>query len=137
MSQPPSQPPRPRILHSRTESQSYVDAATEAESRPMQFDPNVRSHYIRQMLELIQPMVARGASEEEIKAQTGDFAENYPNFFKKLMAKEDLQPIYGMIHMLDRMGAGQINQHQASIAVGTNLYKKYIEPNLRRSGQPN
>lgn len=136
MSQPPSQPPRPPrpgIQHSRTESQSYVDAAAEAESRPIQFDPNVRSHYIRQMLDQIPPMVARGMTEEEIKAATGDFADNYPNFFKKLMAKEDIQPIYGMLNMLDRMGSGQINQHQASVVVGTNLYKKYVEPNLRRN----
>ncbi len=123
---------QPHIQTARTEGQSYTDAASEAESRPLQFDPNVRSQYIRQMLEQIPPMVARGMSEDEIKAATGDFADNYPNFFKKLMAKEDIQPLYGMLHMLDRMGAGQINQHQASVVVGTQLYKTYVEPTLRR-----
>ena len=115
------------------ERQSYADATTEAENRPMQFDPSVRSQYIRQMLHDIQQMLERGLTEEQIKAETGTFAENYPNFFKKLIDKEDLQPIHTMINMLDRMGSGELNQHQASIVVGTQLYQKYIEPSLRRN----
>ena len=116
------------------ERQSVVDAASEAQNRPLEYDPSVRANYIRQMLRDIPQMLERGMTEEQIKTETGDFAKNYPNFFKKLMDKEDLQPIYTMINMLDRMGAGEINQHQASVVVGTKLYQKYIEPSLRRSG---
>ena len=114
------------------ERQSYDSAAAEAENRTLEYDPSVRAQYIRQMLHDIPQMLQRGMSEQEIKDATGQFADNYPNFFKKLMDKEDLQPIHTMVNMLDRMGSGQINQHQASIIVGTQLYNKYIEPTLRR-----
>lgn len=128
----PLRPSRPSIQHSRTERQSYADAAAEAENRPLEFDPNIRSQYIRNMIQTILTMQSQGLTEEEIEKETHDFAINYPNFFKKLIAKEDLQPIYGMLSMLDKMGQGQVSQHEASIAVGTHLYKKYVEPNLRR-----
>lgn len=123
-----------RLAPGPLERQSYDQAASDAENRTLEYDPSVRAQYIRQMLHDIPPMIERGATEEEIKAATGDFASNYPNFFKKLMDKEDLQPIHTMVNMLDRMGSGQISQHQASIVVGTQLYQKYIEPSLRRNG---
>lgn len=117
------------------ERQSYDDAANDAQNRQLEYDPSVRANYIRQMLRDIPQMLERGMTEEEIKAETGDFAEKYPNFFKKLIDKEDLQPIHTMVNMLDRMGTGEINQHQASVVVGTKLYQTYIEPSLRRSGR--
>ena len=123
-----------RIAPGPLERQSYDQAASEAENRTLEYDPSVRAQYIRQMLHDIPEMLERGMTEDEIKTATGDFSKLYPNFFKKLMDKEDLQPIHTMVNMLDRMGSGQINQHQASIVVGTQLYQKYIEPSLRRNG---
>jgi len=113
--------------------QSYQQAAAEALNRPIEYDPAIRAQYIRSMLNDIPKMLAEGKTEDEIKAATGDFAEKYPHFFQKLMAREDLQPIWGMVNMLEKMATGEINQHQASVVVGKQLYNKYVEPQLRRN----
>jgi hypothetical protein len=39
-----------------------------------------------------------------------------------------------MLAMLDRMGSGDLTQHQASVIVGQRLHDTYIKPQLDESG---
>lgn len=116
------------------ERQNYSDAAAEAESRSLDFDPNVRARYIREMLRDIPVWLNQGLTEEQIREKAPDFAEKYPELFQKIIQKQDLSPIQSMLAMLDRMGEGNISQHQASIIIGKKLVDKFVNPQLRGDG---
>ncbi len=124
-----NRPPRPPI-----ERQSFTDASNEAASRSLDFDPNVRARYIREMLRDIPLWLSQGLTEEQIREKVPDFSERYPELFQKLIKNEDLSPIQSMLAMLDRMGNGSISQHQASIIIGKKLVDKFVNPQLNGGG---
>jgi hypothetical protein len=116
------------------ERQSYEQAAAEASSRSLDFDPNVRARFIREMLNDIPRWMAQGLTEEQIREKVPEFAEKYPELFQKIITRQDLSPIQSMLAMLDRMGEGNITQHQASIIIGKKLVDKFVNPQLNGGG---
>ena len=116
------------------ERQSIDEATREAESRALDFDPNLRARYIRDMLRDIPFWQNQGLTEDEIKEKIPQFHERYPELFRKIIQKQDLSPIQSMLAMLDRMGEGNITQHQASVIIGKKLVDKFITPQLNGSG---
>lgn len=106
------------------------DATAEAESRPLDYDPAARAGYIRAMLVDIPAWQEKGDSEDTIRERIPDFIDRYPELFKKILQKEDLSPIHGMLSMLDRISEGKINQHQASVTIGKKLVDQYVTPQL-------
>jgi len=125
---PTNQPPPP------IERKSYEDAASEASSRSLDFDPNVRARFIREMLTDIPKWIEQGLSEEQIKEKAPEFTDRYPELFTKIIQKQDLSPIQSMLTMLDRMGEGAISQHQASVIIGKKLVDKFVTPQLSGNG---
>lgn len=117
-----------------TQRQSITEAVAEAESRGIEFDPNVRAQYVRTMVRDVALMVAQGDSEQVITERVPEFAEKYPELFKKLIKREDLAPIQSMLAMLDRMGEGALSQHQASVIIGQKLVDRYVTPQLNGDG---
>ena len=117
------------------ERKSIEEATAEAEARPLDYDPAARASYIRSMLVDIPSWQANGDSEEVIRTRVSDFVERYPELFKKIIEKADLTPINNMLVMLDQMGNGKINQHQASVVVGKKLVDRYITPHLKSNGR--
>lgn len=122
---PSNQPPPPM------ERQSYEDAAAEASSRSLDFDPNVRARFIREMLTDIPKLMLEGLTEEQIRQKVPEFTDKYPELFTKIIQNQDLSPIQSMLAMLDRMGEGNISQHQASIIIGKKLVDKFVNPQLK------
>lgn len=112
------------------ERKSTAEAIAEAESRPLDFDPNIRARYVRQMVQDVARWVTEGQSEETIRQKVPEFADKYPELFKKIVLKQDLSPIQSMLAMLDRMGEGTITQHQASVIIGKKLVDRYVTPQL-------
>ena len=110
--------------------QSIEEATAEAEARALEYDPNVRARYIREMLRDIARWMAEGIPEDNIREKVPDFIEKYPELFKKIINKQDLSPIQSMLAMLDRMGEGNISQHQASVIIGKKLVDRYVTPQL-------
>jgi hypothetical protein len=110
--------------------ESIDEATSKAESRSLDFNPRVRARFIREMIEEINTFLDNGFSEEKIRENVPEFAEKYPELFSKLIKRQDLTPINGMLAMLDKMSEGNISQHQASIIIGKNLVDKFINPNL-------
>ena len=110
--------------------QSIAEATSEAESRTLEYDPNVRAQYIRSMLQDIARWMAAGDSDETIKQRVPEFIENYPELYKKISNRQDLAPIQSMLASLDRMGEGNLSQHQASVIVGKKLVDGYVTPQL-------
>ncbi len=118
-----------------TQRQSMEEATAEAEARPLDYDPSSRAKYIRAMLRDIASWMAQGDSDEIIREKAKDFIEQYPELFKKIIARQDLSPIQQMLSMLDKMAQGSISQHQASVAVGKKLVDKYVTPSLNGSAE--
>lgn len=112
------------------ERQSIEQATAEASSRQLDFDPNVRARYIRQIMTDVPVWLSQGLSEDQIREKIPDFALKYPELFKKMITNQDLSPIQSMLAMLDRMGEGNISQHQASVIIGKKLVDRYVNPQL-------
>jgi hypothetical protein len=110
--------------------QSIEEATAEAEARTIEYDPASRAQYIRTMLQDIALWMSQGDSEETIRNRVPEFIENYPELFKKVIYHKDLAPIQTMLSMLDKMGSGQLSQHQASVIVGKKLVDRYVTPQL-------
>lgn len=115
--------------------QSIEDATREAETRPLDFNPRERAAIIREMIDILVPLVRSGKLESELKIAYPTYAENYPELFKKIVTKQDLTPLRTMLTMLDKMAEGSINQHQASVIVGQRLVDRFVTPQLRGGAQ--
>ncbi len=126
-------PSMPSMQPPSVQRQSIAEATAEAEARSLEYDPNVRSQYIRSVLQDIAKWMSEGVTEDNIKQRIPHFIENYPELFKKIINKQDLSPIQSMLAVLDKMGEGNLSQHQASIIVGKKLVDRYVTPQLNGS----
>jgi hypothetical protein len=115
--------------------QSMEEAVAEAESKPLEYNPKQRAQYIRTMLRDIALWMSQGDSKETIEERVPQFVESYPELFKKIITRQDLSPIQNMLTMLDRMGEGNLSQHQASIQIGKNLVDRYVTPQLNGASE--
>ena len=109
------------------DKEEYEKLAREAESRPLEYNPADRASYIRNNLTLIGRYVTAGLSRAEIKDRLPGFVKDYPHLFEKATEPgADMSMLGGMLHMLDKMASGKVNQHQASVIVGKALSHKYV-----------
>jgi len=109
------------------------ESIRDAESRPLDFPAKERAIYIRAMVERARDFLDAGRSVEDIKTLLPEFARDYPHLFETVMGPDfDPSTLQTMLVMLDRMGGGSLNHHQASVIVGKRLAQKYIRPD----GQP-
>ena len=115
--------------------QSIEEATEEAEARPLEYNPNERARYVRRHLQDIALWMSHGDTQDTIRQRVPEFVEHYPELFKKIIEKQDLSPIQSMLTMLDRMGEGNLSQHQASIIVGQKLVDRYVTPQLKGNGK--
>jgi hypothetical protein len=117
---------------SGVDKQSIEDAVKEAESKPLGFAPGARANYIRDMIRELTTLVNAGKTPEEIKAVPllAKFAQDYPELFKKVIQRQDLSHLGVMLNALDKMEAGALSQHEASILVGQRLVDKFVKPQL-------
>jgi len=115
------------------ERKSINEAIAEAQARPLEYDPQVRARYVRDMVSTIGGHIESGKTKEEIAALEPDFSEKYKNLFDTLTQTGgyNKQNLTTMLALLDRMGQGELNQHQASVIVGQKLAEKYVNPSLK------
>lgn len=112
--------------------ESISELITEAENKPVEFDPVQRSAFIRKSVQQVKAMLAGGHDPETIKSVFPEFAEQFPNLLEMLLRPGgfDEKSLALMINMLDKMGAGKTTQHQASVVVGEHLMNSYVKPQL-------
>jgi hypothetical protein len=101
-------------------------------------DPAVaktRASYIRAQIAKMVTLKSEGKSETVIREEVSRFAEDYPTLYKKVLEGGDQDPsLRTMLALMDRMGSGELSQHQASVIVGQRLHDKYIKPKLDQDG---
>jgi len=90
-----------------------------------------RATYVRDMVEKIKELRSQEASLDSIRDATGTFSTQYPGLFKMILADSyNDASLRTMLALLDRMGSGQMSQHQASVVVGQRLHDIYIKPKM-------
>ena len=107
---------------------SIEDSIKDAERRSLDFPATERALYVRAMVTRAQELKASGRSIDHIKEQLPEFARDYPHLFETITGEYDPATLNTMLAMLDRMGQGGLNHHQATVIVGQRLAQKYIRP---------
>jgi len=117
-----SQPPRPSFQPPK-------------EEQAIPLEPDVakaRSVYVRSNLNKVLAMKADGKTKEEIEKELPRFVGGYPSLFKMVMNEGGYNEgsLKTMLAMLEKMGSGDLTQHQASAIVGERLSDVYIKPKI-------
>ncbi len=96
-----------------------------------------RASYVKSNVEKIEQLQRAGKTKEEIQEEVARFAADYPAVFKMMMESPHGRPekLKLMLTMLDRMGAAELTQDQASAIVGQRLYDTYVKPKLSAEGK--
>jgi hypothetical protein len=115
-----------------TVNQETVAAAA---ARPLDFSPRERAIYVRAMVARCEKYKTEGLSSDAVKERLPEFARDYPNLFETVMGTEAYhkQSLVTMLALLDRMGEGELSQHQASVIVGQRLVQSYVKPQLEQT----
>jgi hypothetical protein len=118
------------------ERKNIREAIAEAETAPLGFLPKERSIFVRTMVDTITRKLDQGASVDELQREYPEFVRDYKNLFEAITSPSgyDKQNLKVMLAMLDRMGNGQLTQHQASVIIGKKLADQYITPTIGSSG---
>lgn len=113
------------------ERRNIREAISEAENKELEFQPKERAQYVRDMVVAVEQYQTAGKSAAEIRALVPEFARDYKNLLEMiLMPNYNKATLRTMLGMLDRMGNGEMTQHQASMVVGERLANTYIKPNI-------
>lgn len=109
------------------------EAMEEAANRPLDFEPKTRAQYVRDCIKLVEDYQEDGLSADEIKEKVPLFVKNYKNLFEMITMPGgyNKQSLKTMLALLDRMGTGELTQHQASVIVGQRLADTYIKPTIK------
>ncbi len=120
--------------HPSEDRRSDAERMAEAASRPLDFEPKARAQFVRDCIELIEKYQKEGLTTDEIKDKVPTFVRDYKNLFEMVTQPGgyNKQSLKTMLAMLDRMGTGELTQHQASVIVGQRLADTYIKPNLQQ-----
>ncbi len=115
---------------------SFQESLREAESRGVEFPAKERATYIRAMIKRVTDFKKEGKTTEEIQERLPEFAKEYPHLFVMLTQEGgyDASNLQTMLAMLDKMGQGNMNTHQASVIVGQRLASKYFHPTSGQQG---
>ncbi len=118
------------------ERKNIREAIAEAESTPLGFMPKERAIFVRTMVDTITRELDQGKSIQELERLHPEFARDYKNLFEAITSPSgyDKQNLKVMLAMLDRMGNGQLTQHQASVIIGKKLADQYITPQINPNG---
>lgn len=108
---------------------SIEDSLRDAESRSLDFPAKERAIYVRAMVTRARELKENGMVIDDIKERLPEFARDYPHLFETVTGDDfDPSTLQTMLAMLDRMGQGSLNHHQATVIVGKRLAQKYIRP---------
>ena len=85
--------------------------------------------YVRAMVKRVQELQAAGRTIEDITEQLPEFKRDFPYLFEMVTENQDFDAgcLKTMLTMLDRMGDGSMNHHQATVIVGKRLSDRYVK----------
>jgi hypothetical protein len=85
---------------------------------------------IKAAIEILRKAKAEGKSRTEMEEAVPEFSREYTKLFSILVDRNEFDnpSLRTMLAMLDRMGTGEMTQHQASVVIGQRLHDTYIKP---------
>ena len=109
-----------------------------AEKEPTRFPAAERSVMLRDMIRKVETLQGERKTVDEIRKEMSEFVTNYPRLFEMVSRPGyDKSQVRTMLTMLDRIGAGELSQHQASMIVGQKVFNTYVAPSLRNPSSSN
>jgi hypothetical protein len=108
----------------------------QAQQRDLDFPATERASYLRAMIQRVEEYRREGFDLPAIRERLPEFVRDYPHLFEMVTQEGgyDKSNLTTMLTMLERMGQGNLNQHQATVIVGNRLAQKYIKPVPGASG---
>jgi len=108
---------------------SIQEAIAEARTRELDFPAKERAAYVRAMVARVKELKTAGRSIPEIETQLPEFKRDHPYLFEMVTEHDDFDEasLQTMLTMLERMGNGQLNHHQATVIVGERLASRYFQ----------
>ena len=108
---------------------SIEESIQEAQVRQLDFPATERAIYVRAMVKRTIELKAAGRTAYQIKEQLPEFVRDYPYLFEMITEHDnfDQSSLQTMLSMLERMGQGSMNHHQATVIVGQRLAEKFIK----------
>lgn len=62
------------------------------------------------------------------EAKYPEFAEKYEHLFSIVCARKlDIKQLDLMLRLVDKINADEVSQHEASCAIGSHLFNKYVK----------
>jgi hypothetical protein len=110
---------------------SIEESIREAQTRQLDFPATERAMYIRAMVKRVNELKASGRTVYEIKTLLPEFYRDHPYLFEMVTENDnyDQASLNTMLSMLERIGNGDMNHHQATVIVGKRLAEKFIKKN--------
>lgn len=107
---------------------TFQESLATAQTRGLDFPAAERASYVRAMVKRAIDYKTEGRGIAEIRGLLPEFVRDYPNLFEMVTQEEgyDRNNLQTMLAMLERMGQGNLNQHQATVIVGQRLAQKYF-----------
>ena len=113
---------------------SVLESAKIAENEPTRFLAGERATYLRDMVRQVEQYQNERKTVEQIKTLMPQFLKAYPRLFDMVTAPNyDKSQLRTQLTMLDKMGTGELSQHQASVIVGQKVVNTYVMPKLKGS----
>jgi len=108
---------------------SIEEAISEAQQRTLDFPATERAIYVRAMVKRVQELKTSGRTAYEIGNLLPEFKRDHPYLFEMVTEHNDFDQasLNTMLTMLERMGSGNMNHHQATVIVGQRLAEKFIK----------
>lgn len=89
-----------------------------------------RSQQVRQMIEEVEEAL-RTESPAQVSSRFPELQKEFPKIFEMLLTRTYPRDILEMmLQNLEKMEAGRISQHNASVAVGGVLVDRFVKPQL-------
>lgn len=104
-------------------------------ARDLEMSTENKSVRARRMISEMEYALLRD-SVDTVEVNFQHYKTEFPSIFNMILKrdyKKDLLEM--MLKQLEKMEAGTVSQHDASVAVGTVLVEKIVKPQLRSTGK--
>ncbi len=99
-------------------------------------DNEAKSIRVRRMVEEVE-VALREETPAQVSARFSEYQQDFPKIFEMLLTRTYPRDILEMmIQQLEKMEAGNVSQHNASVHVGGVLVDRFVKPQLKNTPPP-
>lgn len=92
-----------------------------------------RSERVRRMIQEVEKALAQ-ETPAQVSSQFADYQKEFPRIFEMVLTRTYPRDIMEMmIAQIEKMEAGNVSQHNASVHVGGILVDRFVKPQLKHA----